>query len=195
MPIYLDISAQVLYSVRTGTIAVFIAPSPTRSRRLFGILNATKKAWAPGLVPKKLAITISRTKPRIRLIPVAVPITEVDFIRLILLIKVLTLNLLHDIIYKNRRTSKLPIKKSAYKELRKARARHYKNISTKSELRTLAKNLEKFLGAKKSDEAKSALNLLVSKIAKAASKGVIKKNTAGRKISRIMKKFHSLSKA
>src|SRR3989338_944066 len=75
-----------LYSLNTGTIAEFIAPSPTRSLNEFGILNATKKACAVKLVPKKLAITMSRTNPRILLIAVAALITPVDLIRCFLLI-------------------------------------------------------------------------------------------------------------
>ena len=88
----------------------------------------------------------------------------------------------------------MPIKRSAYKELRKAKARHFKNISTKSDLKTLAKRVESMLKAKKIDDAKKILSVLVSKIDRAASKGVIKKNTASRKISRLMKKLSSLAK-
>ena len=89
----------------------------------------------------------------------------------------------------------MPTERTAYKELRKAKLRHFKNISTKTELKTLAKTCEKFLADKKTDEAKKALNILVSKIDKAASKGVLKSNTASRKIARLMKKFASLKKA
>jgi len=89
----------------------------------------------------------------------------------------------------------VPTEKTAYKELRKAKLRHFKNISTKTEIKTLVKGFEKLVTAKKSSEAKAALGTIVSKIDKAASKGVIKNNTASRKISRLMKKFSSLSKA
>ena len=83
----------------------------------------------------------------------------------------------------------MPRERTAYKELRKAKKRHFKNISTKSDQRTSAKNFESFVKAKKNDEAKKELSLLISKLAKAASKGIIKKNTAARKISRLMKKL------
>lgn len=89
----------------------------------------------------------------------------------------------------------MPIKKSAYKELRKAKLRHFRNISALSELRTLIKKFEKLLSGKKTDEAKSLLNHLIPKINKAASRGVIHKNAASRKISRLMKRISSLSKA
>ena len=83
----------------------------------------------------------------------------------------------------------MPIKRSAYKELEKSKPRHLRNISAKSELKTLVKKFEKLLSEKKPDEAKKDINYLVSKMGKAASKGIIKKNTASRKISRLMRKL------
>ena len=85
----------------------------------------------------------------------------------------------------------MPIKRSAYKELRKARVRHFKNITTKSELKTLSKKFEKLISSKKTDDANSLIKKIVSQIDKAASKGIIHKNTASRKISRLMKKLTS----
>ena len=89
----------------------------------------------------------------------------------------------------------MPRERTAYKELRKAKKRHFKNISTKSDLRTSVKNFEGLVKTKKNDEAKKALSLLISKLDKAASKGIIKKNTAARKISRLMKKLSPQAKA
>ena len=89
----------------------------------------------------------------------------------------------------------MPIKRSAYKELRKAKLRHFKNISTKTELKTLAKKFQKLVETKKADEAKKKISSLISKIDRAASKGIIKANTASRKISRLMKRLSKLSKA
>jgi small subunit ribosomal protein S20 len=94
----------------------------------------------------------------------------------------------------NLEESKLPIKRAAYKEIRKSKLRHFKNVSTNTELKTLAKNFQKLISDKKAEDAKKALKALVSKIDKAASKGVIKTNTASRKISRLMKKLSSLTK-
>ena len=88
----------------------------------------------------------------------------------------------------------MPIKRAAYKGLRKAKKRHFANIAIRSELKTLAKSFESLVANKKIDEAKKALSVLVSKIDRAASKGVIKKNNASRKISRLMKKLSSPSK-
>ena len=89
----------------------------------------------------------------------------------------------------------MPIERTAFKELRKSKLRHFKNISTKTEIRTLIKSFEKLATGSKPADAKKALSLVVSKIDKAASKGVLKSNTASRKIARLMKKFSSLKKA
>lgn len=89
----------------------------------------------------------------------------------------------------------MPIKRSAFKELRKAKLRHFKNISTKTQLRTVTKKFQKLLETKKVDEAKKAISGLISKIDKAASKGILKRNAAARKISRLMKKLSKISKA
>jgi len=88
----------------------------------------------------------------------------------------------------------VPIERTAFKELRKSKLRHFKNISTKTEIRTLIKNFEKLATGNKPDEAKKALNIVISKVDKAASKGVLKSNTASRKIARLMKKLSSLKK-
>ena len=81
----------------------------------------------------------------------------------------------------------MPIKRAAYKELRKSRKRHFVNISTKSELKKLTKKFHELVSGKKFEDAKRSLKELASKIDRAASKGVIHKNAASRKISRLMK--------
>ena len=75
------------------------------------------------------------------------------------------------------------------------RARHVRNLSTISEIRTLAKKFESLIIEKKVKEAGAALSKFASKMDKAAKKGVIKDNTAARKISRFMKRLSALSKA
>jgi hypothetical protein len=50
-------------------------PSPTNLLQRFGSRKATKKASAAIPAPKKFAMTISLTNPRIRLRSVPVPIT------------------------------------------------------------------------------------------------------------------------
>ncbi|MDP2912717.1 MAG: 30S ribosomal protein S20 [Candidatus Omnitrophota bacterium] len=89
----------------------------------------------------------------------------------------------------------MPIKRSSYKDLKKSRKRHTRNTSIKHELKTAEKNFNKLIAEKKANEAKTALAGLVSKLGKAASKGIIKQNTASRKIARIMKRLSSLANA
>lgn len=59
----------------------------------------------------------------------------------------------------------------------------------------MAKKFESLITEKKIKEAAAALSALASKMDKAAKKGVIKKNNAARKTSRLMKRLSALSKA
>ena len=89
----------------------------------------------------------------------------------------------------------MPIKRASFKDLRKSNRRHLRNISIKSELHSLSKKVEDLIAAKKADEAKTALKAFLSKLDKAASKGIVHRNVACRKSSRLMKRISSLSKA
>ncbi len=86
----------------------------------------------------------------------------------------------------------MPIKKSAFKELRKAKKRHLRNAGVLSELKTLNKKFISLVGEKKIEQAKKILNQLITKLDKAAAKKIIHKNKASRRISRLMR---SLKKA
>ena len=86
----------------------------------------------------------------------------------------------------------MPQKRSAYKELRKSKRKHIRNVKAISEVRSLIKKYNALLLEKKFDDAKVLLRSVTSKMAKAAAKGIIRKNTASRKLSRLSK---SLSKA
>jgi len=89
----------------------------------------------------------------------------------------------------------MPIKRASFKDLRKSNRRNLRNISIRSELHSYSKKVEVLIAAKKTDEAKAALKALASKLDKAASKGIIHKNAASRKSSRLMKRISGLSKA
>ena len=65
----------VWYSVSTGTKAEDIDPSAKSSLRRFGMRKATKNTSDVPVAPKKRARIISRTKPRMRLMKVAMDIT------------------------------------------------------------------------------------------------------------------------
>ena len=83
----------------------------------------------------------------------------------------------------------MPIKKSAFKELRKAKKRHLRNIKILSELKTLNKKFISLADEKKIEQAKKVLNRLISKLDKAAIKKIIQKNKVSRKKSRLMRKL------
>ncbi|MDP2928865.1 MAG: 30S ribosomal protein S20 [Candidatus Omnitrophota bacterium] len=89
----------------------------------------------------------------------------------------------------------MPIKRASFKDLRKSNRRHLRNISIKSELHSLSKKVEGLIAAKKADEASTALRAFMSKLDKAASKGIVHKNAASRKSSRLTKRISRLSKA
>lgn len=83
----------------------------------------------------------------------------------------------------------MPIKRAAYKHLRKSKKRHYKNISARSALHSIIKKFESLVAEKKADEARSLLKVVISRLDKAASKGIIHENAAARKASRLTKRL------
>jgi small subunit ribosomal protein S20 len=93
------------------------------------------------------------------------------------------------VLHFHKKENKMPQKRSAYKEIRKSTKKYFRNIRFTTELKTLVKKYNLLLSEKKLDEAKQFLKTVASKLGKAASKGVIHKNTASRKISRLSKKL------
>ncbi len=72
--------------------------------------------------------------------------------------------------------------------MRQDKKRHARNLKVESELKSLSKKFAVALGAK-TDEAKKLGLALISKLDKARSKGIIHKNNASRKKSRILSKL------
>lgn len=75
--------------------------------------------------------------------------------------------------------------KSAAKRARQAVKREDRNTQVKSAVKTFEKKVLKAVENKSAKEAVEALKEFTSKMMTAASKGVIKKETASRKISRL----------
>ena len=75
--------------------------------------------------------------------------------------------------------------KSAKKRILVSKKKEMRNKSIKSEIKTLVKKVEAAIAAGDKAAAEEALKVAISKISKAASKGVYHKNTAARKISRL----------
>lgn len=83
----------------------------------------------------------------------------------------------------------MPITSSAKKALRASNRKKIFNSKRKSELQSVTKEYKKLILNKKEEEAKKLLPKLQKAIDKAAKRGLIKKNTASRKKSRLMKKL------
>jgi small subunit ribosomal protein S20 len=87
------------------------------------------------------------------------------------------------------------IHKSVLKRQRQADKQQIINKSAKSMLKTLAKKVEQAVEAKNADVAKVAMVQAMKAYDTAASKGILHKNTASRKISRLSIKVRKISAA
>jgi len=81
----------------------------------------------------------------------------------------------------------MPITKSAKKALRQNIKRKKRNLIYKKKMKGLIKEAKELALEKKTEEAKKLLPQIYKALDKAAKTGVIKKNTASRKKSRITK--------
>jgi len=83
----------------------------------------------------------------------------------------------------------LPNIKSAIKRAELAKARTIKNAAAKSALRTAIRRFEEALLSADAETAAAALRKASRALDKASAKGLIHKNKAARKKSRLAKKF------
>lgn len=84
----------------------------------------------------------------------------------------------------------MPIKQQAKEALRKAKKHLARNTKVRGDLKTLLKKIRKDIDSKKPTKDIEALIKQAQKsIDKAAQKRIIKKNTAARKLSRLVKYF------
>ncbi|MDR0553903.1 MAG: 30S ribosomal protein S20 [Treponema sp.] len=84
---------------------------------------------------------------------------------------------------------------SAEKRHRQSEERRLRNKSVKSSVKTSAKKFVVLAQKKDTEAAETALKDMIKRIDTAAQKGIIKKNTAARKKSRMQRLFNSLKKA
>ncbi|MEM1376824.1 MAG: 30S ribosomal protein S20 [Pseudomonadota bacterium] len=82
---------------------------------------------------------------------------------------------------------------SAKKATRKIAARTEVNKARRSRVRTYIRKVEEAIAANETDAAKSALQAVQPELMRAASKGVMHKNTASRKISRLASRVKAMS--
>ncbi|PKN18318.1 MAG: 30S ribosomal protein S20 [Deltaproteobacteria bacterium HGW-Deltaproteobacteria-6] len=82
--------------------------------------------------------------------------------------------------------------KSAEKRDRQSKVRRERNIAAKSAIKTKVKTVLAAVEGKNKENSVNALKTAVPVLAKAASKGLIHKKNASRKISRLTKKVNAL---
>jgi small subunit ribosomal protein S20 len=85
------------------------------------------------------------------------------------------------------------IHKSTIRRARQAERRHARNRATLTAVKSLVKKVQAAVAGKKIDEAKASLREASSALSKAVSKGVMKRNTASRRISRLTHHVNSLA--
>jgi small subunit ribosomal protein S20 len=85
------------------------------------------------------------------------------------------------------------IHKSVIKRQKQADKKHLINKSVKSALKTITKKVEQAAAEKKADAAKEALTKAMKAYDKASSQGILHKNTASRKISRLALKVNKIA--
>jgi len=83
--------------------------------------------------------------------------------------------------------------KAAIKYIRKSRKNRARNLAVKTNIKSLMKTAKKVIGTKSKDAAE-AVKKAISAIDKAVENGIMHKNTAARKKSRLMKKLNAIAK-
>jgi len=83
--------------------------------------------------------------------------------------------------------------KSAIKRARKAKVRTLRNRTIKSTVKTVIKRFEEAVKAANVEEAKATLNKAIKTIDKAAAKGILHKNNAANKKSRLTKMYNKIA--
>lgn len=93
--------------------------------------------------------------------------------------------------------AKAPVKKnlSAIKRARQAEKRNERNRVERSKIKSVMKSVEAAVKGSDKEAVKSVLLSATKVISGARSKGIIHKNNASRKISRLTRKVNSVSKA
>jgi small subunit ribosomal protein S20 len=81
---------------------------------------------------------------------------------------------------------------SAEKRHRQSEERRIRNKAARSSVRTSVKKFAALAQKKAADDAEAALKDMIKKIDTAAQKGIIKKNAAARKKSRMQRLFNTL---
>lgn len=84
------------------------------------------------------------------------------------------------------------IHKSTIRRARQSEKRQERNRGTLSAVKGLVRKLQTAIAEKKVEDAKASLRETTSALSKAVTKGVLKANTASRRISRLTLRVNSL---
>jgi len=88
----------------------------------------------------------------------------------------------------------MPNKQAAIKYLRKTKKRTSRNLRVENHLKKMIKETRRLIATIKGEEAKTSLQKAIKTLDKAAASGIIKKNTASRKKSRLNLAFNKINK-
>ncbi len=88
----------------------------------------------------------------------------------------------------------MPITKSAKKSIRKDKKRTNINIQRKNKVKDLIKKVNNLITQGKREEAKKLLPQIYKTLDKTAKTGIVKKNNASRRKSRISKAINKIKK-
>ena len=81
----------------------------------------------------------------------------------------------------------MPNIKSVIKDVKKSRERHARNVAVKSKIKTFVKKARTTIESGDAEAARQAVTAATSIIDKAAEKGIVHKNAAARRKSRLMR--------
>ena len=85
--------------------------------------------------------------------------------------------------------------KSAIKRLRSAERRRLHNRVYRGQARTAVKKARHFMDAGRLEEARNAVQVAIVALDKAAQKGIIHKNNAARRKSRLVRQLNQIERA
>jgi small subunit ribosomal protein S20 len=86
----------------------------------------------------------------------------------------------------------MPNTRQAEKALRQSEKRRLRNKRVKSEIKTLSKKFKELLDKKDKEAAQKLLKEIQAKIDSAWNKGILHRNTAGRKKSKLFTLFNKI---
>lgn len=84
---------------------------------------------------------------------------------------------------------------SALKRAGQAEKRNIRNRAVRTKIKSVIKAVETAVRGNNKEASENALKMAVKTISSATSKGIIQKNNAARKISKLVKKVNAVSKA